>query len=102
MVVAEISVVPIGTGTPSISQFVVAALEVLDQSKLKYELTPMSTVIEGDLDTILKVTQQMHNILFQKGAQRVVTSLKIDERHDKPVTMQGKIHAVLSKKPQKK
>lgn len=44
MAVAEISVIPIGTGSPSISKDVAGAVSVLrSEEKLKYELTSMGT-----------------------------------------------------------
>ena len=37
----------------------------------------------------------MHEVPFSKGALRVVTTLKIDERRDKVLTMEGKVESVL-------
>ncbi|MEW6685286.1 MAG: MTH1187 family thiamine-binding protein [Candidatus Edwardsbacteria bacterium] len=97
MPVAEISVVPVGTASPSISRFVVAAVIVVKQSGLKYELTSMGTNVEGELSEILQLTKKMHQICFKNGAKRVVTTLKIDDRLDKKLTMQGKKQAVWKK-----
>ena len=47
MAVVEISVAPLGTATPGVSGFVAACVEVVAASGLKYQLTPMGTVIEG-------------------------------------------------------
>ena len=95
-VVAELSIVPIGTGEAGVSHYVAACLEVLEGRKdLRYQLMPMGTVIEGSIDTVLEVTRQMHEVPFDKGASRVVTSLKIDERRDKLSTMAGKVESVL-------
>ena len=94
-VVAEISVVPIGSGDKGLSQYVAACLDVLREAKgIKYQLTPMSTILEGSLDNVLEVTRKMHEVPFQKGARRVLTSLKIDQHKDKTLTMTGKVEAV--------
>lgn len=82
MAVVEISVVPLGTKTPSVSGYVAACVKVVADSGLTYQLTPMGTVIEGDIDTILPVLRRMHEIPFQQGAQRVSTLIKIDDRRD--------------------
>jgi len=37
----------------------------------------------------------MHEVPFEKGASRVITTLKVDERRDKPSTMAGKVESVL-------
>jgi len=100
MPVAEVSVIPVGTETTSISNYVIAALEPLRKSNLKYELTSMGTNIEGNLSDILKIAQKMHEACFAKGALRVVTSIKIDDRKDKTLTMEGKVSSVLEKAKQ--
>lgn len=98
MAIVELTIAPMGTGTPSISQYVAACHKVLEQAQdLKYQLTPMSTIIEGDLDRILEVVRQMHEVPFGAGAQRVSTLMRIDDRRDKELTMAGKIKAVTDK-----
>ena len=95
MVVAEVSIVPLGTGTPSVSKYVAHALEILrDEKDIKYELTAMRTIIEGDLDKVLKVVKQMHEDTFTEGIVRVLTTIKIDDRRDKTLSIDGKIGSV--------
>jgi uncharacterized protein (TIGR00106 family) len=64
---------------------------------LTYEVTSMGTEIEGAVDELLRLAARMHEIPFAKGAQRVVTSIKIDERRDKEMRMTGKKEAVLKR-----
>jgi uncharacterized protein (TIGR00106 family) len=92
MAIIEISVNPIGTGSPSVSSFIARAVKVLEKEKeIKYELTPMSTIVEGDLGRLLSVIQKMHETAFHAGAMRAITLVKIDERRDKTSTMAGKL-----------
>ena len=99
-VVAEVSIVPIGTGSAGLSHYVAACLEILEVRKdISYQLTPMGTVIEGTLDKILEVTRAMHEVPFSKGAVRVVTTLKIDDRRDKTSAMATKVQSVLKLRP---
>ena len=98
MAIAEVSVVPLGTKTPSVSQYVARAIKVLEQEQgIKHEITPMGTVIEGDLDRILAVVKRMHEAVLGEGVARVVTTVKIDDRRDKPLTMKGKLDSVTQK-----
>jgi uncharacterized protein (TIGR00106 family) len=98
MAIAEISVVPLGTKTPSVSQYVARAVKVLEREKdLKYEITPMGTIIEGDLDRILAVVRKMHEGVFGEGVTRVLTTVKIDDRRDKAQGMKGKVDSVKKK-----
>ncbi len=98
MAVVEVTVVPLGTGTPSLSSYVAECEKVLDRYEdLKHTLTPMSTVIEGELDRILEAVREMHEVPFIKGAQRVSTRITIDDRRDKKLTMEGKLKSVQKK-----
>jgi uncharacterized protein (TIGR00106 family) len=99
-VVAEVSIVPIGTADTGISRYVAASLEVLEAKKeLSYRLTPMGTVIEGPLVKVLEAIRDMHEVPFSKGAQRVVTSIRIDDRRDKTATMNSKLESVRKLRP---
>lgn len=99
-VVAEVSIIPVGTGDTGISHYVAACLDVLEARKdLSYRLTPMGTVIEGPLDKVFEVTHKMHEVPFGKGAFRVVTTIKIDDRRDTSSTMVGKVESVLKLRP---
>jgi uncharacterized protein (TIGR00106 family) len=98
MAIAEISVVPLGTKTTSVSQYVARAVKVLEQEKdIKYEMTAMGTIIEGDLDRILAAAQKMHERTFGEGVVRVVTTVKIDDRRDKAQGMKEKVDSLKKK-----
>ncbi len=95
MALLEISVMPLGTATPSVSKYVAGAVRELQKEKeLKYEFTSMGTTIEGDLDRLLAVARRMHETAFAAGAQRVVTTIKIDDRRDEVASIQSKINTV--------
>lgn len=93
----EISVVPVGTGSPSLSPWVADCLKVLEEHGVKYELTPMGTQVEGPVELLLEIARKMHEVPFRKGALRVVTTIKIDDRRDKELTLEGKRRAVMEK-----
>jgi uncharacterized protein (TIGR00106 family) len=94
MVIAEISVVPLGTGTPSLSRYVAECMEVLQETGIRYTLTPMGTVLEGSLEEVLEVVRLLHRLPFNKGVERVSTRLVIDERRDKDASAEGKVRSV--------
>ena len=98
MVIAELTVVPLGTESTSLSSYVAGCHEVLkNQEKVKYRLTPMGTILEGELDDIFDITKKMHEVPFENGAFRVSTNLKIDDRRDKEAAMDKKINSVEKK-----
>jgi len=92
MALVEVAIIPLGTGTPSVSKYVAQAVRVLQGEKdLKYELTAMGTVIEGDLERLLAIVRKMHEAVFAAGVMRVVTTIKIDDRRDKPLSASSKV-----------
>lgn len=96
MAIIEVSVVPIGTKTPSVSKHVSRVVKFLEnQSKIKYNVTAMGTIIEGDLDRVLEVAQKMHEVAFTDDVKRVITTIRIDDRKDKPLTMGGKLGSLM-------
>lgn len=99
MAIIDISIVPIGTETPSVSGYVADIHKVLEKhnGEIKFQLTPMNTIIEGDLPVLLKVVQEMHEVPFEQGIMRVATTIRIDDRRDKKSTMEGKLASVNSK-----
>jgi uncharacterized protein (TIGR00106 family) len=98
--IAELSIIPIGTKSTSLSSYVAACLKVLGDSGLTYEVHGMGTIIEGALQDLFEVILKMHEVPFEAGALRVVTSIKIDDRRDKEPSAQEKVKAILTKTPQ--
>ena len=99
MAVVEVSIVPLGTGSTSLSPYVAACQKELQEHSegLKYELTAMGTIIEGDLDLIITLIRRLHEVPFNQGAMRVSTSIKIDDRRDKSSSIAQKIKSVEEK-----
>ncbi len=93
----EIVVVPLGTGTPSVSRYVADCVSVLKERGLKFQVNPMGTVVEGDVAELLEVAKLMHEKPFEEGAMRVVTTIRIDDRRDKPLHMEQKVKSVYDK-----
>ena len=96
MAIAEINIIPLGTKTPGVSRYLVPALNVLKQeTKVRYELGSMATIVEGDLDDILEVAKKMHQNTFGDEVKRVVTTIKIDDRTDKTLSTSGKMASLM-------
>ncbi len=97
-VIAEVSVIPLGTASAGLSHYVAACVDILKQAPdVSYQLTAMGTIIQGPLERVLELAGKMHQAPFSQGAQRVVTTIKIDDRRDKPLTIEGKVKAVVER-----
>lgn len=89
--IAQFKVVPIGSGE-SLSKYVAECVRIVDRSGLRYELTPMSTIFEGDLDQVLDVVKACH-VRVREMADRVLTSVEIDDRKVQSVERKLKARA---------
>jgi len=97
MAMMEISVVPLGTQTPGVSRYVAGCLRKVRDSGLEHPLTAMGTIVVGEVVELLRLAGELHRLPFTMDAQRVVTSIKLDERRDKTLSIGGKVKAVQEK-----
>ncbi len=95
-VMAEFSIMPVGTGETSLSRYVAAAVKAFRSVEgLDFEVTPMGTVLAAEgLDAIFEAVGRAHEAVAELGAKRVASTLRIDDRRDKRRTMQDKVKAV--------
>jgi uncharacterized protein (TIGR00106 family) len=83
VVIAEVSIFPLGTGSPSVSGYVKAAVEALEASGLRCTLGPMGTTVEAQtVEEVYAALARAQAAVFELGAGRAYTVLKMDERRD--------------------
>jgi uncharacterized protein (TIGR00106 family) len=95
-IIAELSVSPIGSKSPSVGKQVGEALKAIKKVKgIRFEVNPMGTVIEStSIDAIFKAAKAAEGAIFKLGESRVQTILKIDDRRDKMRSMESKVESV--------
>jgi uncharacterized protein YqgV (UPF0045/DUF77 family) len=52
-------------------------IAVVKKSGVTYEVGPMETTMEGDLDTLLAIVQKSQEVAVKSGATQVFTNVKI-------------------------
>lgn len=67
------------------------AIEVVQKSGVKYEVGPMETVMEGELDELIDIVKRAQDACIEAGASEVMTYVKIHYRPHKGVTINEKI-----------
>ncbi|SNS71766.1 uncharacterized protein, MTH1187 family [Anaerovirgula multivorans] len=65
-------------------------IHMIQQTGLKYEVGPMETTIEGELDELLGIVKKAQELCVKEGATRVLSVVKIDYKPE-GVTMDEKI-----------
>jgi len=95
MAVVEISVTPLATVGSGVSAYVAGCVKIARESGLKVQLTPMGTILEGEMSDLWPVLMEMHAFPFDQGVERVSTLIKVDDRRDGRVhSMAGKVESV--------
>lgn len=92
---AEFSIVPLDKGV-SLSDYVSKILDMVDESGLDYKLTPMGTVVEGDLEEVMDLIKECHQEM-REHSDRVETKVVIDDRAGAENRLNGKIESVEKK-----
>lgn len=78
----QITVIPVGTGTTSVGDYVADIERYLMNKGIEHTLHDMGTILSGPADELLRLAEEIHSLPFSKGAQRVVTSITLDDRRD--------------------
>ncbi len=58
------------------------AIATIQASGVKYEVGPLETTMEGELDELLEVVKATHRACFVEGVDKVVTFVKIADAVD--------------------
>ncbi len=73
----ELTVIPLGRGR-SISTDVAELIGLIDESGLRYRVTPFGTLIEGTWEQLMDVAKQCHAAI-RKKTERVLTLIRLDD-----------------------
>lgn len=92
-VILDLCVVPIGVGV-SVSRYIAACEQVLDEARLEHRLCPYGTVIEGEWDAVMAAVKRCHEVVHAMGAPRIHTNIKLGTRTDRAQTMDDKVASV--------
>jgi uncharacterized protein (TIGR00106 family) len=94
MALMQINVLPLGTSSPSVGEFVGSIVKLLQREGALYRLTDMGTEVEGTAAELLALAARLHEIPFTKGCRRVVSQIVIDDRRDKKIGLGDKVASV--------
>jgi len=68
------------------------AIEVIQQSGLKYVVCPFETVVEGDYEEVMRLIKQVHEAVYAHGAEEMITNIKIQTHHNQDVLIHDKMN----------
>jgi uncharacterized protein (TIGR00106 family) len=92
-VLLEFSMFPTDKGE-SVSAYVSRIIEMISQSGVSYQLTPMGTIIECEqIDEALEIVKKAYECL-EKDCNRIYSSLKFDIRKGQKKRLFSKIKSI--------
>jgi len=94
MALMHITIIPLGTGSPSVGEYIADIQKALENSGFPFKLTDMGTIVEGGSKELLALAARLAEMPFNKGAHRVVTQISLDDRRDKKVGLGDKLASV--------
>ncbi len=92
---ADFRVVPIGTGSSSLSAQLAEVMGVVESSGVSYKVNDMRTVIEGDWETVMGLIKKCHDTAME-SSERVSTIITIDDRKGKTIHIGEKVSSIES------
>jgi len=85
--------VPMGSGT-SAAKYIRAVYDLLRESGVKFVPGPMSTSVETkSFEELFNLIEKANRRLKEMGVQRIITSISIDYRLDKEISIESKLRA---------
>jgi uncharacterized protein YqgV (UPF0045/DUF77 family) len=66
------------------------AIEVIQNSGLKYVITPMETVIEGPYDLVNEISQKAQKTIMESTCEEFLVNIRMHIRKNGDVTMEEK------------
>lgn len=95
-VIVDLCIVPLGVGV-SVSAYIAACQQILEEAGLNIALHAYGTNIEGEYDEVFAAIRRCHERVHEMGAPRITTTIKLGSRTDRRQTMSDKIESVRSK-----
>ncbi|MEC0232474.1 MULTISPECIES: thiamine-binding protein [Paenibacillus] len=73
----SIQIIPKTKNNEDVIPYVDRAIEVIAKSGVKYFVSPLETTMEGELDQLLAIIQDMNDAMIEMGSPNVISQVKI-------------------------
>lgn len=57
--------------------YVDAAIKVIEEAGVKYEVHPLETTMEGEINELMSVIQKMNDKMISMGASNIISQIKL-------------------------
>ncbi|OCT14439.1 hypothetical protein A8709_26905 [Paenibacillus pectinilyticus] len=73
----SIQIIPKTVNGEDVIPYVDRAIEVIANSGVKFFVSPLETTMEGELDQLLLIIQDMNTAMIEMGSPNVISQVKI-------------------------
>lgn len=73
----SVQIIPKTKTYEDVIPFVDAAIKIIDDAGVNYEVHPLETTMEGELSELLEIIQKMNEKMIELGSVNVITQVKI-------------------------
>ncbi len=91
--IAQFTLVPLGTKTDSLSKSLAKAMKHVVDSGLNYKIGPMGTVVEGDWYQVMTLINRCRKTLLRE-APRVTIQISVDDRPEAKNPIESKVRSL--------
>ncbi|MCJ7507478.1 MAG: MTH1187 family thiamine-binding protein [candidate division Zixibacteria bacterium] len=88
----QFSIFPVGKGE-ELAKSVAEIIDLIDRSKLPYQTTAMSTIVEGNWNEVFSLIKKCHTAM-RKEHNRVYLVITADDRKGAKGRLKGKVNDV--------
>ncbi|WP_404451499.1 thiamine-binding protein [Virgibacillus necropolis] len=73
----SIQIIPKTKNGEDVIPYVDAAIEVIEESGIKYEVHPLETTMQGDLPELFAVIEKMNEKMVELGSDSIISQVKV-------------------------
>jgi uncharacterized protein (TIGR00106 family) len=73
----SIQIIPKTKNSESVIPYVDEAIRVIQESGVKFEVHPLETTMEGDLQQLLQVITKMNDRMIEMSCSNVISQIKV-------------------------
>lgn len=73
----SVQIIPSVSHDEDVYEYVDAAVQVIEDAGVTYEVHPLETTMEGEMDELMWVIQKMNEKLIRIGANNIISQIKM-------------------------
>ena len=78
----SIQIIPKTPNGEDVHPYVDAAIAVIEEAGIPFQVSPLETTMEGELSLLLEIVQQMNERMVEEGSPSIISQVKIFYKPD--------------------